>query len=240
MFDPYMCSVTNEYVIDKTEALEKAVRAYPSVYLEGAAASGKTTAVRMLLEKYPQVRTQVFWIEEERKDADAFLGKLSGVKERMKQETVWVILENLSAGVPETVMTAIVNLIYDLPPECRVLLVSRERPWEALLELLWKRNMELLPQKTLLFTKEEVRRLASHMESTIHPEEIYEETGGWAGCTDLMLRLSVKGKGEEKRTKTAKMLRNSYEIHTYIKKEILDTLTEAEKEIMRRGRSARG
>lgn len=41
-----------QYYIDKTEFLEKGMATFPSLYIEGAAASGKTTAVRMFLSRY--------------------------------------------------------------------------------------------------------------------------------------------------------------------------------------------
>lgn len=40
-------------MIDKTESLEKGIAVFPSIYIEGSAACGKTTAVQMLLEKHP-------------------------------------------------------------------------------------------------------------------------------------------------------------------------------------------
>ena len=41
--------------IDKTECLEKEIERFPSVYIEGAAGCGKTTMMRMFLEKHPEV-----------------------------------------------------------------------------------------------------------------------------------------------------------------------------------------
>ena len=49
-------TVTDDGYIDKTEVLEKGIRISPSIFLEGAAASGKSTAVRCSLEiirRYP-------------------------------------------------------------------------------------------------------------------------------------------------------------------------------------------
>lgn len=40
-----------KFYIDKSAGLEQALKEYPCVYLEGAAASGKTTAVRMLCRR---------------------------------------------------------------------------------------------------------------------------------------------------------------------------------------------
>lgn len=48
--------------IDKTECLEKEIERVPSVYIEGAAGCGKTTMMRMLLEKHPEVDYTVLWM----------------------------------------------------------------------------------------------------------------------------------------------------------------------------------
>lgn len=49
--------------IDKTECLEKEIERFPSVYIEGAAGCGKTTMMRMLLEKHPEVDYTVLWMK---------------------------------------------------------------------------------------------------------------------------------------------------------------------------------
>ena len=51
--------------IDKTECLEKEIERFPSVYIEGAAGCGKTTMMRMLLEKHPEVDYTVLWMDED-------------------------------------------------------------------------------------------------------------------------------------------------------------------------------
>ena len=59
--------------IDKTECLEKEIERFPSVYIEGAAGCGKTTMMRMLLEKHPEVDYTVLWMDEDEKDEDAWI-----------------------------------------------------------------------------------------------------------------------------------------------------------------------
>lgn len=46
------------HYIDKTEVLEKEIERFPSVYIEGAAGCGKTTAMRMMLAKHSGSRVQ--------------------------------------------------------------------------------------------------------------------------------------------------------------------------------------
>ena len=56
--------------IDKTECLEKEIERFPSVYIEGAAGCGKTTMMRMFLEKHPEVDYTVLWMDEDEKDKE--------------------------------------------------------------------------------------------------------------------------------------------------------------------------
>lgn len=57
-------TVTDDGYIDKTEVLEKGIRISPSIFLEGAAASGKSTAVEMLIGKHPEVSAISLNMEE--------------------------------------------------------------------------------------------------------------------------------------------------------------------------------
>lgn len=61
-----------QYYIDKTEFLEKGMATFPSLYIEGAAASGKTTVVRMFLSRYPDMEYFVFWMDTEQENPVAF------------------------------------------------------------------------------------------------------------------------------------------------------------------------
>lgn len=221
-----------QHYIDKTSLLEKGIEVFPSIYIEGAAASGKTTAVNMLLERHPEVRPLVFDMEKEQ-DSQKFgkaLEKLSGQMEN----GCWVIFENLNGLSADGRERAIVDFISRMSGSCRAILAGRERPGEELLGLLWKRKLELFPQQTLLFSKDEVRRLVEEEESELNPDELYERTGGWAGCVELMIRLSRVNAMCGKEKLEVEDLRRSYEVETYIRKEILNTLSEEEREMMRR------
>ena len=48
---PYVTLTAEQFYIDKTAILERGMEECPSIYIEGAAASGKTTAVRLFLRK---------------------------------------------------------------------------------------------------------------------------------------------------------------------------------------------
>lgn len=232
----YVASAGKQFYIDKTGCLEKGIAAFPSIYIEGAAASGKTTAVRMLLAAHPEVNAVIFFMDKEYGSFqyesfqyESFQNKLEELLGRMRKDTLWAVFENLTEGIPREAAEALKDFVLRMPGHCRAVLVGRESPPVGLLELVWKRQMELIPQETLLFSREEVRELAAKTDAGIAPDDIYAQTGGWAGCVDMMLRLSERG---DKRSVSAEELRRSYELDAYIKAEILDTLSQREQRVM--------
>ena len=95
-------TVTDDGYIDKTEVLEKGIRISPSIFLEGAAASGKSTAVKMLIGKHPEV--SIFYINMEEITDDSMLREqLETAGKQMEQSAVWIILENINTVLPESV-----------------------------------------------------------------------------------------------------------------------------------------
>lgn len=223
------------FYIDKTEILEKGIAIFPSIFLEGAAASGKTTAVRMLLAKHPSVTPVLFYMEEEC-EIRQLRQRFAAVLEQMQQETVWVIFENMNAVIEKEVGELLRGLIQKLPrggdPQGnKVIMLSREKPSFELLDLFWKKQMDIIPQKELLFTEKETITFCENKKSALDPQEVYEMTGGWAGCVDAMLTLAEKGAGG---TATVQELRDQYEIKGYISAVIMGSLDEPEQDLLRR------
>lgn len=224
-----------QHYIDKTEFLEKGMAAFPSLYVEGAAASGKTTAVRMLLARHPHTEYSVLWMDKEQRNPLTYYEKLEELAELMKQQNIWVIFENLPREMPSEMTVRTAEFLENLPQGCHAVLIGRERPQSQFLRLIWKREMELFPQELLLLKREEIADLVQDMGSPLNPDDVLEETGGWAGCVDMMLRMSVMQiHGIRKRSSNPKELRQSYEITSYIENEILGTLTCGEQELMKR------
>lgn len=224
-------TVTAGGYIDKTEVLEKGIRIFPSIFLEGAAASGKSTAVEMLLDNHPEVSAFTINIEEITGDAKLHEQLLTAAK-RMKESTVWVILENINTVLPGSVQKELEDFIRGLSDNGRVILVSREKPFPGLLDLFWKKKLQIVPQRAFLFTEEEIAGLCEKAQCRMDPGEIYEVTGGWPGCVAAMLSLTENETPDQ--DMTACQLRKSYEIDGYVSHTILGSLTGEEKEIMRR------
>ncbi|MDD5968488.1 MAG: LuxR C-terminal-related transcriptional regulator [Anaerostipes sp.] len=217
--------------IDKTETLKKGIELFPSIYIEGAAASGKTTAVRLLVEKCPEVNA---WILDMKNEMEAMesLDKIIKSWGNKEEAECWIVFENMHSELTERSVKNIAECIRRLPPRCHAILIGRDRPSEELLDLLWKGQMQLISQESLRFTEEEICMLVEHSDSCLEAGAILKQTGGWAGCVTLMIRLSENDPIDAKRS--AEELRASYEIATYVEKYMIGSLSSEEKEIMRR------
>ena len=215
-----------EYLyIDKTESLEEGIGRFPSIYIEGSAASGKTTAVKMLIKNHPEKAVFVLDFKQELKDTKALLGKLSELKERLQQEIVWVIIENMPEQVDESIAAWLAEMAEEIANESRFIFVSREKPQKEFLNLLWKGKMDLIPMEKLLFTVEEVRTFSESMGAWLDFKTVYEKTGGWPGCVRMLLYLSGISKG----AKSNEELLNSHEMKNYVQEEMLSVLNEDER-----------
>ena len=128
----------SQYYIDKTGILEKKLAVYPSVYMEGAAASGKTTAVKMFLVKHPEMQFFVMDADRDRYPAAVWEKKLKELESLMREKPICVVFENLSENISSEVMELIAEFLRHLPDGCHGIRVGRERPAEDLLDLLWK------------------------------------------------------------------------------------------------------
>lgn len=232
---PETVLVKDKYYIDKTKMLEKGIVQFPSIYIEGAAGSGKTSAVRLLLKKHSEVTAEVFWIDEESKNPERFLEKIEKLADRMKNEKIWAVFENVPAGKQWNCEGSVSSLIRHMPEECRVLMTGREHPGSELLRLLWERQMCCVTQDALLFTREEVRRLAEMTGTLQAADAVYEESSGWAGCADLMLRFIKEREENGLEALRPDELCSQYEIEAYIQNEIIGSLSGEEQEMLRRG-----
>ena len=236
---PAVSLIRDKYYIDKTKMLEKGIAQFPSIYIEGAAGCGKSAAVRVLLANHPEVEAEVFRMEEEAGDPEGFRIRLDRLAERMwnleGKGVLWAVLDNLPAEPDGGCAEAAARLIRHMPDNCRVLITGREQPGPELLRLLWERQMDCVPQEALLFTKEELRKLAEMTGTLQYTEEVYRETGGWAGCADLMLRL-IKQRAENGLEELRpEELRKRHEVRSYIEREIIGSLSEEEQNMLRCG-----
>lgn len=216
------------FIIDKTEVMEKGVLEFPSLYIEGAAATGKSTAVELLLSRHAQVCSMTFDMKRECQDEQLFASKLEKALSENSDKVFWCVFENLNEPLTDGIEKALVDFVEHMQQDCRAIFVGRERPGEGLLELLWKRKMELITQKELLFSEKEVSEMVSNSHSNLSARELYAATGGWPGCVDMMIRFAIKYANQMDINK----LLNSYEIKYYIWQMIVQPLAQQEKELI--------
>lgn len=232
MCNTYHILNNNQDYIDKTDALEKGITVFPSIYIEGAAACGKTTAVKMLLSNHPETAFTVFDMKRYPSEESLFCQELAECLEEMSFKSQWVIFENLHTDYTETLAQAMVDFMWQLPANCRAIFVSREKPPEVFLELLWKQQMMLCKQQLLLFNRNETDRFIRQKGCRLDAEEVYAGTGGWAGCVAMLASLSMVDESAGIIQKSVDEYMRSYEMQTFIRKEIIGTLKPEEKEVL--------
>lgn len=224
---------TRDNYMDKTQELKKGIETFPSIFIEGAAASGKTVAVNMLIKDQKNINFVIFLMDKE-KDDGSFIRKLSQVRKRMERENIWVVCENMNQMISDTKAMVLADFVKKLENKNRCIFVSREKPHRRFLELLWKEKMCMVTQKSLLFTLDEVENMCRDKQISVKAVEIYQVTGGWPGCVSLMLRILERTAATGGKL-TVFELRERYEIAEYINSEILGTLSRAEQDFLEIG-----
>ena len=224
---------TKEHYIDKTQELKKGIETFPSIFIEGAAESGKTVAVNMLMKEQKDTDFVLFLMDRE-KDDGSFIRKLSLIRRRMEKEKIWVVCENMNQPLSEIKATTLVDFVQRLQDKNRCIFVSREKPHRKFLELLWKEKMYMVTQKDLLFSINEIEQMRAEKQISVRAKEIYQETGGWPGCVSLMMRILERREETGEKISVAEV-RECYEIAEYIESDILGTLSKLEKDILEIG-----
>ena len=212
------------HYIDKTEVLEKEIERFPSVYIEGAAGCGKTTVMRMMLAKHPEVEYRVFWLDE-----DDFI--VDEDEDDHGERVQWIILEHVPEDLQPEIAERIQSLIRRSGGEERIFLIGREEIPDGLLRLFWNREMGLVTQNSLLLNLEEIRQMIGQYGSRIAPEQLLEYTGGWSGMVDVILRLEQKYGDWQPQT-------HWYEMEQYLNESILNTLKQDELDILHLAQTA--
>lgn len=214
-------------MVDKSSILEERLKYYPYVYIQAAAASGKSVLVECTLSKNPEV-----------KPIHILIGRdtLSQMKEKAEagfqsEEPVWYLFDRGECADQETVEW-IASLRYVLGEKDRVIIQSRDSLPEAWYELYWNRELELLTQKYLRFQRSEIHQLMKKVGVKGSADFIYELTGGWAGCCDVMIRLIR----EEQVFMSKKQLEEHILPHpvlaSYIKRNLVNVLDQKERQIL--------
>lgn len=208
--------------IDKTARIEEMLPDYLAVCLSGMPGMGRKTAVRMLLDKHPEVNA-VFCSVEEIEDGSA-------VNRREAHKTNWYLVRKPEGCCYPESNDGFWNFVRRMPKEDRILVAVDGLIPESFLELVWSGVMAVVIPETFWFTEAETYRYLKECRSELRYREVYYLTGGWAGCIAMMVRL------EKQLTDrwTAWELSSRYEIRKYIQSQILDILPEDELRMLRK------
>ena len=211
--------------IDKTESLEKGIVVFPFIYIMGASATGKTVAIWKLCENHPEVDVHMVDLEHgrgEQMSAEEASELLAWARCQMDQRPFWLVFENVPKK--SVIYEKLVRFEKNIPNQGRVILAGRENIPEELLELLWNRKLELIPQAALEFTREDTKKLKEMWQSTLNPDDVWRCTGGWAGCIDVLFRTSVGKHRLAMSEMSIDTMMKRHEIVAYINKNIVGEL----------------
>lgn len=208
-------------IIDKTGQIEKLFEEYIAVCLVGMPGTGKKTAVRILLEKHPEVNP-VFCYPEE-------IADLSALEKRKPDCTNWYLIRKPHKDRYPDSTEGFRKFIQQMPRQDRIILAVEGLMPEYFLEFVWNGIMaEVLPDN-FWFTVEETYRYLKECRSSLRYREVYYMTGGWAGCIAMIVRLEKQLGGNW----SVVELCTRYEIRKYIQKQILNILTPEELRVMK-------
>ena len=111
--------------------------------------------------------------------------------------------------------------------ENRMIFVSRSKPQKEFLQFLWADEMCLIPMSKLMFSREEIRSFFVERKIPLKAKRVWEKTGGWPGCVNMLAQLS-----ELHKEKDVAELLESYEIKNYIRYEIIACLKKEERRLL--------
>lgn len=207
--------------IDKTMLIEEMLPDCLAVCLSGMPGMGRKTAVRMLLEKHPEVNA-VFCSVEEIEDGSA-------INMRNPDQTNWYLVRKPEGCRYPSSNAGFWRFIRSMPEKDRLFVAVDGLIPESFLEFIWSGIMSVVIPDAFLFTEAETYRYLKECHSSLKYREVYYLTGGWAGCIAMMVRL------EKQLTDhwSAWELGSRYEIRKYIRTEILDVLPEEERGMLR-------
>ena len=225
--------------IDKTDALGRGLAKYPSIFIEGAAAIGKTTAVNMFLKAHPEATSDVFNMNKEA-DSETFFHRFQqlGLELVDKEPSGkrFLVFDNIEEDLSQDIMAKMADFVENLAADgdTKVIFVSRHKPSMQMLDLLWKGKMGMVYPSSLMFTQSDVTKYVRACGSSLSPMEVYNHTGGWPGCISALVSIAEQISGDDKARvgKTVSMLFDRYEIKGYIQNVILDGLSEDERKVL--------
>ncbi len=218
--------------------------------LYGKAGQGKSTLLAEYLESKD---TQSYWCNLSGEDVNpsSFLstlesclagagrlscnGSLNGVVKRLGQKggPSWIVLDNFRKVNSQPKVCGIVDeLVALLPGETRIAVLSREYPRFSLARILSARDLAVIENDELAFTREEISGLFQTIYrvdlSTSELSEIFETSEGWVTAL-VHLAETIQGKQEIFRSRTVRQFTTAKQLLSldqYFSRGVIDELSE--------------
>ena len=189
---------------------------YLAVCLSGMPGVGRKTAVRMLLEKHPEVNA-VFCNVREIEDGTA-------LEQGRQGEINWYLIRKPEGCRYSESNEGFWRFIRRMKKSDRIILAVDGVMPENFLEFIWNGIMAEVMPETFWFTEAETYRYLKECRSSLKYREVQYMTGGWAGCIAMLVRMEKQLKDRW----TVWELCSRYEIRKYIQDQILRVLPEDE------------
>ena len=207
-------------LIDKTEQIEDMLTDHIAVCLSGMPGVGRRTAVRILLEKHPEVNPVYCTVEEIRSG--------QALKLAAPERENWYLIRKPERSLYPDVRKELWQFIHDMKREDRIFLAVDGVVPESFLEFVWNGVMAVVMPETFWFTEAETFRYLKGCKSQLKYREVQSMTGGWAGCIAMLVRLEK----QLKERWTVWELCSRYEVRKYIQTQIIDVLPQDEKKML--------
>lgn len=207
--------------IDKTARIEELLKEHLAVCLIGLPGTGKKTAVRILLEKHPEINPVYCSVEE--------IENLSALEKRKQDSKNWYLIRKPQENRYPDSGQGFWRFIQRMPGEDRIFLAADGMMPESFLEFVWNGIMAAVLPESFWFTEAETYRYLKECRSSLHYREVQYLTGGWAGCIAMLVRLE-KQLGTHW---TAWELCSRYEIRRYIREKILKSMPAEELRVLK-------
>lgn len=202
--------------IDKTEQIEKMLDEYLIICLSGMPGVGKKTAVRVLLDKHPEINAVFCSVDEVEKGTALEAAKADCVN--------WYLVHRPENDAYPESNESLWKFIHRMSKKDRMFLAVEGMIPESFLPLIWDSVMGVVLPEVFWFTEEETYLYLKECGSNLRYREVHYFTGGWAGGIAMMARLEKQLRDRW----SVRELWSRFEIRKYIRDEILSVLPDDE------------
>lgn len=210
-----------EVKIDKTAEIEAMLEEHLMICLNSMPGAGKKTAVRMLLEKHPEVNA-VFCSVDEIEDSSA-------LKYADENRINWYLIRRPEqCAYPES-DEGLWNFIHQMRKQDRIFLAADGFIPDSILTFVWNGVMGVVMPEAFRFTEAETYRYLKNSRSSLRYRDVYYLTDGYAGYVAMLVRIEKQLGG---RWSVWELCRR-YEIRKYIQNEVLSNIPQEDLRLLR-------